>query len=96
MDFVRFMFCLGVGLIGLCMVLMTMLESFFSEWDVTGDLDQFVRRRRNLLGYFIKIEDEDEAGHGHGHRLNAYGRPSRPEKHSAPQRETEPVERVEA
>ncbi|MCX5790014.1 MAG: hypothetical protein NTX64_16150 [Elusimicrobia bacterium] len=96
MDFVRFMFCLGVGLIGLCMVLMTMLESVFSEWDVTGDLDHFVRRRRNLLGYFIKIEDEDEVGRGHGHRLNAYGRPSRPEKHSAPQRETEPAERVEA
>jgi hypothetical protein len=99
MLFVRFMFCLGVGLVGLSMVLMTVLETVFAEWDVAGDLDRFVRSRHNVLARYLSNPDEN-VGHEYGARLNAYGRPTRTEERAAPkaesEQEPEPAEPVAA
>ena len=92
MLFVRFMFCLGVGLVGLSMVLMTVLETVFADWDVTSEMGQFVRSRHNILARFFADPEDGDVGHRHGARLNAYGRPTRTEQLPAPKAESQDVE----
>lgn len=79
MDFIRFMFCLGVGLIGLCMVLVTVLETLFSDWDVAAEMRVVMRRRNHFLRRLLERDSDDHRHGGHGGRINAYGRPARPE-----------------
>lgn len=78
MMFLRFMFCLGVGLIGLSMVLMTMLETIFADWDVAAEMRHAMKRRRVWVRHMLDYRHEEHQHHG---RLNAYGRPARPEPH---------------
>lgn len=86
MLFMRFIFCLGVGLIGLSMVLMTVLETVLSDWDASADINRILNPRRYLLKGFFNDEDgeDEEAG-----RMNAYGRQS---KAPARRSEREPAE----
>lgn len=76
MMFLRFMFCLGIGLIGLSMVLMTMLETIFADWDVAAEMRHAMKRRRVWVRHMLDYR-HDEHQHEPG-RLNAYGRPARP------------------
>ncbi len=78
MLFIRFIFCLGVGLVGLCMVLLTVMETVFADWDVAHDLKVLMRRRRHFVrNLFERHPQANDAHHG---RMNAYGRPAGPQR----------------
>lgn len=78
MLFIRFIFCLGVGLVGLCMVLLTVMETLFADWDVAHELKLAWRRNRHFLRHmFDRTPEEDALIH---RRINAYGRPSAPQR----------------
>ena len=38
MPYVRFMMFLAIGLSGVCMVMKTLLDTLFADWDVVSDL----------------------------------------------------------
>ncbi|MBI4423080.1 MAG: hypothetical protein HY554_05105 [Elusimicrobia bacterium] len=81
MMFLRFMFCLGLGLVGLSMVLMTVIDTLFSDWDPAHEL-RGLMRHRHLLLHRILHRSPDDLGLGPAGlatRLNPYGRASRPE-----------------
>lgn len=40
MLYLRFMICLAVGLIGISLVLKTLMDVLFNDWDVEGDLQK--------------------------------------------------------
>ncbi|MFA5139592.1 MAG: hypothetical protein WC728_10205 [Elusimicrobiota bacterium] len=42
MLYFRFILCLGVGLFGMTMVLMTMMDAVFNEWDVSRDAQRWI------------------------------------------------------
>lgn len=77
--FLKFMFFLGVGLIGLSMVLKTVLETLFADWDVAAELRLGIRRQRVWMRHVLDYRRDEEHGHQHG-GINAYGRPSRPQQ----------------
>lgn len=82
MLFIRFMFCLAVGLIGLSMVLMTMLETLFADWDVAAELRLLMKRPQLLRRMFRRHEESGLAAapEALSTRLNPYGRPARLER----------------
>ena len=50
MLYIRFVMCLAIGLMGVSMVLMRLLDTLFADWDVVADIkeavDKPVRRGR--------------------------------------------------
>lgn len=81
MMFLRFMFCLGLGLVGLSMVLMTVIDTLFSDWDPARELRGLMRHRHLLIHRMLHRSPSDvEVGpSGLATRLNPYGRASRAE-----------------
>ncbi|MBI5201202.1 MAG: hypothetical protein HY925_06420 [Elusimicrobia bacterium] len=79
MLFIRFIFCLGVGLVGLCMVLLTVMETVFADWDVAHDLKVLFRGRRHFIRNLLERPAHNDHGANQG-RINAYGRPSAPQR----------------
>jgi len=50
MMYMRFIFCLGFGLIGVSFVLMTLIDEVFLDWDIIADLQSRLKdisRRRH-------------------------------------------------
>ena len=47
MSYVNFMLCLALGLLGLCMVLKTLLESLVADWDIVKEWRDIFRRPRH-------------------------------------------------
>ena len=62
MLYLRFILCLGVGLFGMTMVLMTMMDAVFNEWDVSRDVQRWVaslskkRQRRSFVEDMGRVE----------------------------------------
>lgn len=79
MLFIRFIFCLGVGLVGLCMVLLTLMETVFADWDIAHDFKLLMRRRRHFIRHLLDRQPDEELGYNQG-RVNAYGRPHAPQR----------------
>ena len=42
MLYIRFVMCLAIGLMGMSMVLMRLLDTLFNEWDVVADLKEAI------------------------------------------------------
>ena len=63
MMYTRFIFCLGLGLIGISFVLKTLIDEVFLDWDVVGDIQHYFRElsRRNRYVQFSQ-DDHTEAG----------------------------------
>lgn len=79
MLFIRFVFCLGVGLVGLCMVLLTVMETIFADWDIAHEFKLLMRRRRHFIRHLLDRQPEQDQGWSQG-RVNAYGRPNAPQR----------------
>ena len=58
MAYMRFMICLAIGLTGVCMVLKTLLDTLFADWDVISDF-QMVAHKPSFHHHSAKLlEDE--------------------------------------
>lgn len=71
------MFCLGVGLVGLCMVLLTVMDTLFADWDVSSEFRMMMRKRRVFMRHLLEGHSESAYGQSYERRVNAYGRPTR-------------------
>ena len=58
MLFFRFMFCLAVGLTGLCAVLMTVMETLFADWDPVADMRVMMEKPSLLKRVWNQHQDE--------------------------------------
>jgi hypothetical protein len=57
--YVKFMFTLGVGLVGLGIVLTTVLETLLKEWDAARDLSRFIRSLTHGRPHVADVSAED-------------------------------------
>ncbi|MFA6030697.1 MAG: hypothetical protein WC969_12640 [Elusimicrobiota bacterium] len=61
MLYMRFVLCLGFGLFGISLLLKTLIDALFLEWDVVGDavryFDGVSRRRRYVTLELQPIEE---------------------------------------
>lgn len=68
MLYFRFLFCMAAGLFGVCVVLKTLMDVVFANWDVSTDvrrlLDDLARKQR-----YVMLDDEIKASYQLGSRL---------------------------
>jgi len=77
--YVKFMFTLSVGLVGLSLVLMTVLETMLAHWDPVVDVRRWWRRHAHHRSGVEAVRAEDILseleGRRHGAAARAYERP---------------------
>ena len=62
MDYLRFILCLSIGLVGLSMVLTKLLDTLFAEWDVVEDVKSaWHRPRRSQAQLELQEEGVDKS-----------------------------------
>ncbi|MBI5243068.1 MAG: hypothetical protein HY922_05190 [Elusimicrobia bacterium] len=57
----RFLLCLGIGLFGLTIILKTLIDVLFLEWDVVADISHYAKeisRRRHYV--MLSADDSGE------------------------------------
>ena len=60
MEYARFLMCAALGLMGVCLVLKTLLDTLLSDWDIQSDLRQALRRPSRVTSLAdLILEDED-------------------------------------
>lgn len=71
--YVKFMFTLAIGLVGLSLVLLTVLETFLAYWDPVVDARRWWRKATHHRpgGAFIRAEDILSEIEGRQRGLNA-------------------------
>lgn len=57
--YVKFMFTLGVGLVGVGIVLTTLLETLLREWDAARDISRFFRTLTQGRPHVADVSAED-------------------------------------
>lgn len=57
--YVKFMFTLGIGLVGMGIVLTTVIERLFREWDAVRDLSRFLRGLTHGRPHVADVSAED-------------------------------------
>jgi len=64
MLYMRFMLCLGFGLIGMSFLLKTLIDEVFLDWDMVGDIRHYFRElsRRNRRARYLQDDDQAEVG----------------------------------
>ena len=74
--YLKFVFCLSIGLVGLCMVLTTILDKLLSDWDILAELGgDGTTTLSSLDRPARRLEDEVEARPaGLATRLDPYAR----------------------
>lgn len=58
MLYFRFAVCLGVGLFGLALVMSTIIDTLFTEWDAIADFKLWWASLSRKKTQFVLIEDE--------------------------------------
>lgn len=82
MMYLRFVTCLAVGLFGVSLVLMTVYDALFQDWDVVRDIRLWAQKvaRKHRTRYVMMDEERMNAA-----RLNAPVYASRPSAYAAMQ-----------
>jgi hypothetical protein len=63
MLYLRFILCLGTGLFGMAMVLMTMIDVVFNEWDVSTDVQRWIASLSKKKPERSYVEDMGRVDH---------------------------------
>ena len=58
MMYLRFVTCLTIGLFGLSVMMMTVLDAVFLEWDVVGDIQRWANGLARKRTRYIHLDDE--------------------------------------
>lgn len=85
MLYLRFAFCLAVGLFGLALVLSTLFDVLFTDWDAITDLQRWLRSLTHKRTRFVLIEGSDGRAPQLTTRMGfAYSEPTREQQFLAP------------
>ena len=56
--YLRFVTCLTIGLFGLSVMMMTVMDALFLEWDVVGDIQRWAAGVARKRVRYIHMEDQ--------------------------------------